>query len=249
MYTDKRMLIARVGDLFDLCEKRGEAQFSSFLDGGEIAVIEDEFGVYPRGAMLFGGYEGAERKMLGVFPEWEEPSHETFPISVIRFNAPKFRSLSHRDYLGTLMSLGIVRGKTGDILTDDSGAYALVENDIAEYIKNNVTKIANSGVKVTIIPAGEFTPPPPKTKERACVAASQRLDAVIAAVYNISRSTAEKLVKEDMVKVNHRPSKSRSDALLEGDLVSVRGYGRFILKEKGRETQKGRLHITAEIFV
>lgn len=247
---DKRLLKAKTEDLFDLCDKRNEAQFSSFLDGGEIAVIEDELRIGAGyGTMLFGGYDMSERKIFGVFPEWEEPCAEAFPICVLRIDVPKFRPLTHRDYLGTIMSLGIDRSKTGDILTDDGGAYAIVESDIAEYIRNNLTKIANAGVKTKIIPVSEFTPPPPKTKEKMCVAASPRLDAVIAAAYSISRSTAEKLVKEEHVKINHRPAKGRADQLEVGDLISVRGYGRFILKDTGRNTQKGRLHITVEIFV
>lgn len=247
---DSRLLKAKIGDLFDLCDKRNEPQFSAFLDGGEAAVIEEEFRVpYGYNTMLFGGYEDAERKIFGVFPEWEEADEQSFPICVIRFDVPKFRKLTHRDYLGTIMSLGIDRNKTGDILTDDEGAFVMVASDIAEYIKNNATKIANAGVKARIIGISDFTPPPPKTKEKQCVAASLRLDAVVAAVFNISRNAAEKLVKEELVKVNHRTARSRSDQIETGSLISVRGYGRFILKDTGANTQKGRLHITAEIFV
>ena len=247
---DTKLILAKTDDLFKLCQRRSEAVFSDFLDGGERALIEDSFRMpYGYNTLFFGGYDGSERVILGVFPEWEEADTEAFPITVLRFDVPKFRELNHRDYLGTLMSLGIDRSKTGDILTDETGAYALVMSDIAEYIAANVTKIANAGVKVRIVDMAEFTPPAPKCEERACVAASERLDAVIAAAYNISRAISERLVKEGYVKVNHRENVSRAALLKEGDLVSVRGYGRFNLKAIGANTQKGRLHIVVEKYI
>lgn len=247
---DSKLLNARVGDLFSLCDKRCEAQFSPFLDGGECAWIEDSFKM-PSGynTMMFGGYKGAERKIFGVFPHWEECDINAFPISVIEFKVPKFRTLTHRDYLGTLMSLGIDRNKTGDILVFDEGAFVLVQRDIADYVVSNVTKIANAGVKAKIVALNDFIPPSPKTKAVSCVAASTRLDAVLAAALNVSRNISERLVKEERVKVNHRLVQSRSMDIKEGDLISAGGYGRFILKEIGRETQKGRLHITVEQFI
>lgn len=248
MNTDKKLLLAKTEDLFTLCDKHCEAKFSSFLDGAETAVIEDDFSVpYGYNTMFFGGYEGAERKIFGVFPEWEEADTDAFPISIVRFDAPKFRTLTHRDYLGTLMSLGFDRSKTGDILVDDLGAYAVLMSDIAEYAVRNVNKIANIGVKTHIIE--NFTPPKPKTAEKMCVCASARLDAVIAAALNLSRTVSEKLISNGNVKVNHRETLDRSKQINEGDLISVKGYGRFILKETGGKTGKGRLHITVEKFL
>lgn len=247
---DTKLLLAKTDDLFELCTRRSEPVFSDFLDGGERAVIEDGFHMpYGYNTMFFGGYEGSERSVLGVFPEWEEANAAAFPITVLRFEVPKFRELNHRDYLGTLMSLGIDRCKTGDILTDETGAYTFVMNDMAEYIAANVTKIANTGVKTHIVDIAEFKAPEPKREERACVAASERLDAVISAAYNISRAVSERLVKEGCVKVNHRDNISRSALLSEGDLISVRGYGRFRLKTLGGSTQKGRLHIIVEKYI
>lgn len=247
---DTKLILAKTGDLFELCERRGEAVFSSFLDGGEKALIEDSFCMpYGYNTMFYGGYEGSERRMLGVFPEWEEPSGEAFPITVVKFDVPKFRELTHRDYLGTLMSLGIDRSKTGDILTDENGAYIVLESDMAQYVQTNMTKIANAGVKGRVVSAAEFVPPVPLTEERACVAASSRLDAVIAAGYSLSRGISERLVREGCVKLNHRETLNRSVQLCEGDLISVRGHGRIRLKHIGNNTQKGRLHIIVEKYI
>ena len=246
MNTNHKLLIARINDLFSLCDKHCEMKCSDFLDGGELAVIEDEFQIpYGYNTLFFGGYENAERKVLCVFPEWQESEESEVPISVIRFDVPKFRKLTHRDYLGTLMSLGIDRSKTGDILTDDEGAYVFVMSDIAEYVARNVNKIANAGVNTKIVDMADFIPPKPKTTEKMCVCASLRLDAVVAATLNISRGNTEKLISSGYVKLNHREVLDRSKQVGEGDLLSIRNYGRFILKDIGNNTRKGRLHITA----
>lgn len=250
MDTGERLLLARINDLFVMCDKHCEAKFSPFLDGGELALIEDEFRIpYGYNTMIFGGYDEAERKIFAVFPEWQEADKAEFPLVAVRFDVPKFRALTHRDYLGTLMSLGIDRNKTGDILIDADGAYAFVTADIADYVVRNVAKIANIGVKGHIVDMSDFVPPVAKMADKMCVCASLRLDAVIAAALNISRSAAEKLIASGYVKVNHRETIDRSKLLGAGALVSVRNYGRFILKDMGNNTRKGRLHITVSKFV
>lgn len=250
MNTDGKLLIAKMNDLFFLCDKHCEMKCSDFLDGGELAFLEEEFTVpYGYNTLIFGGYENAERRVLCVFPEWQEADKNEVPVSVIRFDVPKFRKLTHRDYLGTVMSLGIERSKTGDILTDDDGAYVFVKTEIAEYIARNVNKIANSGVKTHIISMTDFEAPKIKTAEKMCVCASLRLDAVVSAMLNISRANTEKLIASGYVKLNHREVTDRSKTVEVGDLMSVRNWGRFALKEVGNNTRKGRLHITVERFL
>ena len=249
MYNSDALLLARARDLVKQCERGAAAKFSAFLDGAEQARILEKIGFYGFNAKMFGGYEGAERKILGVFPEWQEAREEDFPITPLRFDVPKFRHLTHRDYLGTVMSLGLDRNKTGDILTDDDGAYIFLEQSIAEYVERNVNKIANIGVKGRIIDMADFAAPKPKTVTKMCVCASLRLDAVIAAALNISRANAENLIREGYVKVNHREILDRSKQVNTEDLMSVRNYGRFILKDTGNNTRKGRLHIVVEKYV
>lgn len=250
MNIDSKLLKAKISDLFDLCDKHCEAKFSDFLDGGEVALLEDELQIpYGYNTMFFGGYDAAERKIFGVFPEWQEAEIGEFPLSIVRFDVPKFRTLTHRDYLGTLMSLGLDRNRTGDILVDEDGAYVLVSSENAEYVVRSITKIANIGVKGHIVNTNDFTPPKAKTVEKMCVCASLRLDAVVAAAFNLSRANAEKLISSGYVKVNHREVTDRSKQIQIGNLLSVRNYGRFILKDTGNNTGSGRLHITVEKFV
>lgn len=248
--SEDKLLLARTEDLFRLCGKYSSARFSGFLDGGEQAVLCDSFLVpYGYNMKLFGGREGSERKILGAFPEWEEPSEESFPIRVLKIESGIGRELTHRDYLGTLMSLGIERSKTGDIIVDGKTAYVYVCEDIEEYIRTNINKIGNQGVKITSADPKEIAVPEPKMQRISAVCASMRLDAVTGAAAKLSRSAAAALIRASKVSINHRICEDVSAAVKEGDLLSVRGSGRFIVSAVEGETRSGRIHITLLKYV
>ncbi|MGN0148966.1 MAG: RNA-binding protein [Clostridia bacterium] len=245
-----KLLLAKTEDLFKLCDKYAAPRFSQFLDGGEIADIKDNMHFpYGYNVMLWGGFDDCERKILGVFPEWEEASSDKFPLSVIKFSSNFSKRLSHRDYLGTLMSLGIERSKTGDILIEQNDAYVFVYDDIAEYICNNVRKISNIGIKAQILSGENFAIPEREYKIIETTCASLRLDAVISGALNLSRNESLRLISSGKVKLNYREALHSSLNIKEGDLISVRGHGRFFLEEAGGETRKGRLHITVKFSV
>ena len=242
-------MLSRTEDLFKLCDKYASPRFSQFLDGAQIADIRENIH-FPCGfnVMFWGGFDDCERKVLGVFPEWEEASVEKFPISAVKFSTGFSKKLTHRDYLGTVMSLGLDRAKIGDILVEENAAYVFAYSDIAEYIGDNINKIANVGVKTEVTDINDVDIPAREYKTAGAVCASLRLDAVISGALNISRSAAMQLIREGKVKLNYREAQNSSKPLKEGDLVSVRGYGRFFLDEAGGETRKGRLHITVKFF-
>ena len=250
--TDRdKLLLAKTEDLFRLCDKYAEPRFSQFLDGAEAAYIEDNFH-FPYGfnTMLFGGFPDSERKILGVFPEWTDAEEGLFPVSVIKISGGYDRRLTHRDYLGTILSLGIDRAKTGDIIIGEDGfAYAAVTEDIAEYIAGNLKKIANCGVKTELLSSTESINPVRRIEKISAVCASMRADAVVGALTGLSRSAAAKLVTAEKVKINHRLVIDVSKTVHEGDLIFVRGYGRYIINEESGKTRSGRLHIAAGKYV
>lgn len=242
-----KILLAKTKDLFTLCDKYACPRFSQFLDGGEIADIKDNMHFpYGYNVMFWGGYEDCERKILGVFPEWEDAAADKFPLSVIKFTSNFSKKLSHRDYLGTIMSLGIDRSKTGDILIEGNDAYVFAYDDIAEYICNNISKISNIGVKAQILSGDAVSIPKRQYTVFETTCASLRLDAVVSGALNISRNESMRLISAGKVRLNYREALHSSQSIKEGDLISVRGYGRFFLEEAGNETRKGRLHITVK---
>ena len=142
------------------------------------------------------------------------------------------------------MGLGIERDRTGDILVYEDYAYVFVHDSVKSYILNNLTKIGSLGVKVSEERISGFVYPEKRTQALNVVAASLRLDAVVAAALNVSRGDAASLVNHERVSVNHRIKCDVSKKVAEGDLISVRGFGRYLVSSVGEETRKGRLHLT-----
>lgn len=250
MQDENSILISRCEDLFDLCDKYCAPRFSDFLDGGEQALIKDKV-VFPCdfNVMMFGGFAEAEKKIMGVFPQWEEPEKSEFPISCLKIEGGYDRRLTHRDYLGTVMSLGLTPGKIGDIVVGDGFAYVLLHKDIAEYTASNLHKIGNQGVKVTLENDLSVIKIERRYKTIGAVCAAARLDAIVGAAANISRSQAAALISGGKVKLNHRETDKASVTVQEGDLISIRGYGRFILHSIDGETRKQRMHITLKQYI
>lgn len=242
------LLIAKCADMARLCTRRCEPVFSNFLDGGEIAEICDNF-LFPADVNVkyFGGFDEAERKILGVFPEWE--TEFEFPIKVLYIKSNFTKKLTHRDYLGTMLSQGIDRNKTGDIIVDDTQAYAFVCSDIADYLANNIEKISNQGVSIKVMDICDIDIPEPKKERVGAICASQRLDAIVGAICNISRAQSAKLINAGLVKLNHRECVDVSKTVADNSLLSIRGYGRFVFISADGETRKGRLHITADKYI
>ncbi len=247
---EEKLLIAKIDDLYKKCDKYATAAFSAFLDSAAQAVVSEKcLNCAGYNLKMFGGFEEAERKIFGVFNEWEEADESRFPISVLSIKCKGAAKLAHRDYLGAVLSLGIDRCKVGDILVDDTGAVVFAADDIAEYIKNNISKIGRCGVEVGVCAVKEAQIPERRFEVINTVAASERLDAVVAAALNMSRGSAAAAIESAKVQVNHRICESTSHKLRVGDLISVRGFGRVLLEDMGGVTRKGRLHITLKKFI
>lgn len=250
MTDEDKLITAKAEDLFRLCDKYCSPRFSDFLDGAEQAVIKDN-AVFPCGynVVIYGGFDDSEKKMIGVFPEWQEPQLSDFPISCLKIEGGYNRQLTHRDYLGTVMSLGIKPGKLGDIVVNEGFAYVFAESGIADYIKDNIFKIGNQGVKITVIEDTTAITVKRQFKTIEAVCASARLDAVVGAAANVSRAESARLIAAGKVKLNHRECLKTSEEIKEGDLISIRGFGRFTAYRFGNETRNGRQHITLKKYI
>lgn len=199
---------------------------------------------------LYGGYENAERRVALFGSEELCGYEETPPIACVRIApaAEKFaEALTHRDYLGALMGLGVRRGVTGDILINGKEAYLFCLDTVADFIVSEVKQVRQTNVvcaAVDALPAFAVTPP----KEASLNVASERLDAVVAAVYKLSRSDSQELFERDKVFVNSRLTGNTSFQPSPGDVISVRGYGRFIYDGVAKQTRKGRLFVDVRIY-
>ena len=203
------------------------------------------------GFRLSGGYDQAERVMIGFGNPQELGYEMEFPIQCIEISPlqRKFsEELTHRDYLGALMNLGIDRCTTGDILIEDGTGYLFCNAVISPFIMENLTKIRHTSVKCKSM---EQLPAVLKREPvlQELTVASLRIDAVIARLYNIARSSGTELFLSGRIWVNGRRVEKTSLLLKDGDMVSVRGYGKFVFYGQQRQTKKGRLCVAVGRYV
>ncbi len=243
------MLLSRIEDTVRLCEKRNYPHFLGFLDQGEQAIAQDYLHRQTDAKWLFyGGYQDAERCFLGVFPSYMETDISLFPLQSVAFHYRKERSLTHRDVLGTLMSQGLRRDAVGDILCGDGYAVVYLKEDVVSYVSEQVDKIGGEGIRVERNYFGVL----PKNHRYAPLSdtiASARLDAVVKVLIHSSREQAASLIRAQQVSVDHRPVLSLSATVNEGSVISVRGYGRFVIDQIGPESKKGRLYFSARKYI
>ena len=244
MEDQLEMTKKRLSELARRAERRGIAVFSEFLTGAEQAAL---LSLRPGLFEFDGGYAGAERR-TAVFLPWEGAGYES-AVACLQAAPASQRfagELGHRDCLGALMSLGIRREVLGDIVPQEGKLYIFCLRSIAPYIAENLTQIRRTSVRVSIAAAPPEPPPPPP--ESGVVVASERLDALVAAVYKLSRAEAQRLFERELVLVNSLPARGGAAPVKPGDVVSVRGHGRFEYCGAQRETRKGRLRVNVRIY-
>lgn len=243
---DNALFAARVNDDADICEKAQKPKFLGFLTADEAECARRLLNNRRCSTKFFGGYEGAERVMLGCFPDWDEI--QDFPVSAVTFTFRKSDTLRHRDFLGALMALGIKRETVGDILTEEGRAVIFVTNEIKGFVLSQVEKIGSAGVKVS----EGFVPPLPlsdRLEELSVTAASERLDCVISAICGISRAKSEELIGAGLVTLNSEASLKQTRAVTAGDVISVRTKGRFTVVSLDGRTKKNRIIIKYKRYV
>lgn len=199
---------------------------------------------------LWGGFDGAERQIARFGGEELCGYTEDWPIVCVRAAPASLKfadALTHRDFLGALVGLGVRRGVLGDIVVHENAGYIFCLDTIAGFIAGELHQVRHTTVNCAILsqlPQFVIKEPAEKTVN----VASERLDAVVAAVYNLSRSDALALFKEGRVYVNSRLTENASHQPEPGDIISVRGYGRFKFGGAAGQSRKGRLFVTVRVY-
>lgn len=238
-------------DLADKSYKQDCFTFSDFLSLSEQdAFYRIERELHHTTPRCFGGYEGAERVLVRFGNEESLGYSVDFPICCIHI-APlmeKFAdNLSHRDFLGALMNLGIERRVLGDIKSGDKQAYLFCLDTMADFICENLTQVKHTKVKCNIVTSPAELPV--DTPETACIqVSSARVDAIIAKVCNLSRSESLDLFREGKVFVNGRLCENNSKSIEIGDVVNARGYGKFSIASEPVLTKKCKISINVSVY-
>ena len=250
----------RLQDLARTAYYREIPVFTDFLDLNELHMVHsfrpEETGVTIR---TFGGYEEAERQIAAFLPnalsydygENEEMPLSMYPIRCIRISplSKKFsETLTHRDYLGALIHLGIERSRLGDIVIKDQDAYVFCHAQMEEFLLQNITRIRHTTVKVSVV-TDPADLPKPRFQEIHGTVSSVRLDAMIALAFSSSRSSMLGLIEGGKVFVNGKMVVSNGHPLKPEDIVSVRGYGKFRYDGMAGTTKKGRCSVTVQKYI
>ncbi len=238
---EEKLFCRRIEDMIARCEKQYTAQFSFFLDARQTMLARqtlarvgcDSFG-------FWGGYEDAERVMLGIFPPYAEA--EDYPLTQLCAEYRTEDILTHRDFLGAILSLGMSREVIGDILTGEGRTVVFATHVAAELILMELEQVGRVGVKLS----RNSTHPLPQSgrvEELSGTLSSLRLDCVVAFLTRLSREKATGLIKSGVVNLQHSPCEKIDRQVEVGDRITVRGYGKFVMKELLGYSKKGRIRV------
>ncbi|MBR5152905.1 MAG: RNA-binding protein [Clostridia bacterium] len=249
MDSEEKLLLSKAEDTMRIAQKRYSVKTLGFLNPVERLFLTRNLLPDADMQVIFnGGYPDAERTLLVCAPDFLEPLPEEY-LSVLECSGRDLETLTHRDYLGSLMGLGIVRESIGDILVADGKGFIFVKPSQVPYILQNLTKIGRHGIRIRECNIDEVVIPEPDTKEIQTTVSSLRLDSVLAAATNLARGKAAELIQAGLVTVNWETEEEVSCMLKEGDMLSVRGYGRIRLTSVGGLTRKGRQAIVVSRYV
>ncbi|KGM96655.1 hypothetical protein FDC62_04175 [Clostridium botulinum] len=199
----------------------------------------------------YGIFEESDRRFISILSDYDDNEMYNYPVKLLNIiNISQFSELKHSDFLGALMSLGIKREKLGDLIVDEDECYVPVCSDIAEFIQNNLTRIGKSPCKVKILNHYDKNEiPEHKFQEKTIIVSSCRLDSIVAALGGISRSNSEDMIKKGLVLLDYEKV-IRKDIHVEiNSIITLRGYGKFKIKECTGKTLKGREKIIIKKYI
>jgi RNA-binding protein YlmH len=242
---EEREFIDQVLHWKDYVDSSYTAKLTDFLDPREQHILKVLIGENGNiKYQLFGGIPESERKRALIMPDYLIPTEDEFQIYLFEIDYPiKFVSIEHPQVLGSLMSLGIKRGKFGDILMKDGRVQFFAALEISDYIKNNLESIGKASIRLRELSLNEAITTDEVWMEQVITVSSLRLDTIISGIHNISRQKSQLFIQQGLVKVNWTTIENVSFDCAAGDLLSVRGYGRVkILSIEGR-TKKDKWRI------
>ena len=248
---EKEYFLVSVRNLFTLADKQYCPKFSAFMTEEEQALAQPLAAKLSRNTGMeirfWGGYEGAVRVMLGVFPEGFPVETEDFPIVGYTARCRASEKLEHRALLGSLMAQQIRREMLGDLIPGTGSAVIFADERIEKVLATQIDRIG------TIVVRMEKGFEPIDTSQRFVevrgTLMSLRLDAAVALLAGTGREKAARMIREGLVSVGHVEEKDVSRKLKEGDVLVIRHTGKFRLRETGGLTKRGRTVVLFDQYV
>lgn len=259
---DDKILAAKILDKIQFVNSRHQVQTTDFLDGYQQKIAQKVLEqIEYKTAVFYGGYEEAERKMLFCFPEKlaeliaeqlqnEKMVRQEMKVIAIRLPNNLKGEYHHKDYLSGIMKLGIKREKIGDILVRDNGADVIVQEDILTYLLTNLSELTRfQKAEIFSKEISELEMVSIELEMITILVAQLRLDSVISEILHISRTKANEIIEQERVLVNYEMKMKNATILQQGDLLTVRGKGKFKMGEILSQTAKGKLRVEVAKYV
>ena len=267
---EREWLEARIDDAISK-QERGDLAHLSFLTPRDARRAEQYLrmrGVWEQ-AWLWGGYPNAEYTALFLLPAYLSdclpfPPMECSPndilemlgedvedvVSAVRITGSGFRTLSHRDYLGAILHLGLERSALGDLaVQNEKEAILFCPKKFIPFLQEHLQRVASDAVRISpYVMAEDFTDGK-KYQPISDTVASERLDCVVATLCNLSREGAQDAIRSGLVEVDFELNERVDTTLVAPTTITVRGYGRFILRAFLGKTQKGRIRLRADKMI
>lgn len=248
---DEYDFIEKVDDIACRVEETYAYVLTEFLNPRQVAIAKSIIGNRGLHCFVSTDYYPAEYARLIVAPNYYEFNPEDFELALLEINYnSKFNQLTHSQIMGTLLhKLGIKRTVIGDILVKSGYAQLLVMKNMANYIRASVTKIAKASVSLKEISLEHLIVGEKESQLLDIVVSSMRLDKVLATVLKLSRSQAVQLIETEKLRLNYQTVSRTSEILQVGDLISVRGFGRFSILSENGLTKNGKCKLTVDKMI
>ena len=252
--ADERLVLARVMDKLELAGSRSIPTHTFFLTLAQQDAAARLIAACGHPAHLFwGGWAEAERRLCVFLPDWMEPEDfiggEETPITALTLTPSGGEKLTHRDYLGSILGLGLTREKIGDLLVGEGLCQVLLLREVAHVLLTQLDQVGRARVRVTPCSLGALQPPEQKTKTIRDTVATLRLDAVAATGFSLSRSRMSALIASKKLTRIGRECDKSDHTVEEGDVLTCRGLGKCVLREVTGTSKKGRIMIVVERYL
>ena len=254
---EDKLCLSQVLDKIEISSKREKIEYTDFLDMYQVSLVENFLRkIQFQNFRLYGGYEDAERKVLITFPEkfddnMLEKNYDKI-LKVVRIQLPEEEKgkYSHRNYLGGIVKLGLKREKVGDILVGEDGADIIALSEFAEVLKTqlpSLTRFENANIELEDIQ--NVRKLELQVEEISIIVPSLRLDNIVSDLARTSRSKASEIITQERVFINGQNETKNSKQVKLGDIITIRGKGRFVIKAFTGTTRSGRTVVLIEKYV
>ena len=248
---EDELALSYILDKVELALKRSQPLFTYFLNPYHLHLARPILEELARiNFFEYGGYSRAERRILGLMPDYYLREMVESPITILSITGQfRFQKVSHRDFLGAILGTGIKREMVGDLVVFRGGCQVVIAKEIKDYLIFNLEQVHKVGVEIEEIGAKELKIEPEKVKLIEDTVPSLRLDSVASSGFGTSRTKMSQEIEQGKVKVNWKVIKDTAYLITEDDLISIRGRGRVEIDELFGESRRGRLKIRLKKYI